>query len=103
MSYTIILTTVEKNEDAKKIAKSLLQEKLAACIQINKIDSIYNWKDKIYEDNEFLLYIKAPKKNYEKIEKLILKIHPYELPQITMIDITKGYKNYLKWIDEVTI
>ncbi|MGQ4833936.1 MAG: divalent-cation tolerance protein CutA [Candidatus Asgardarchaeia archaeon] len=101
--YIQVLTTVEKEDDAKKISKVLLEKKLAACIQIiGPIKSMYWWKEKIEEATEYILAIKTKAGLYEELEKTIKEIHPYEVPEIIAIPIEKGLEDYLNWIKEVT-
>jgi periplasmic divalent cation tolerance protein len=98
--YIQIFTTIENKEDAEKIAKSLIEKRLAGCIQIiGPISSIYWWKNKIETSQEWLCIIKSKKKLYEEIEKSIKEIHPYEIPEIIAIQIISGSKDYLKWLD----
>ena len=101
--YIQVFTTVEKKEDAKRIAKILLENRLAACVQIvGPIESMYWWKEKIEEATEYLIIIKSRDALYEKLEKAIRENHPYEVPEIIVSEIKKGYKEYISWIDEVT-
>jgi periplasmic divalent cation tolerance protein len=98
--YIQIFTTTENKEDAEKIAKSLIEKRLAGCIQIiGPISSIYWWKNKIETSQEWLCIIKSKKKLYEEIEKSIKEIHPYEIPEIIAMQIISGSKDYLKWLD----
>jgi periplasmic divalent cation tolerance protein len=98
--YIQIFTTIENKEDAEKIAKSLIEKRLAGCIQIiGPISSIYWWKNKIETSQEWLCIIKSKKKLYEEIEKSIKEIHPYEIPEIIAMQIISGSKDYLKWLD----
>ncbi len=101
-NYSLIQTTTDSKELARKIAKELLDKKLAACIQIIPIESLYTWEQEIKEDKEYLLQIKTISKNYKKIEELILSLHSYSTPEIISIPIYSGFKGYLDWIkDEV--
>jgi len=97
-NYSLIQTTTDSKELAKKIAKELLDKKLAACIQIFPIESLYTWEQEIKEDKEYLLQIKTISKNYKKIEELILSLHNYTTPEIISISINRGFKGYLDWI-----
>ena len=98
--YIQIFTTIEKKEDAEKIAKSLIEKRLASCIQIvGPISSIYWWKNKIETSQEWLCIIKSKKNLYEEIEKSIKEVHPYEIPEIIAMPIISGSKDYLKWLD----
>ena len=97
--FILILNTTNSLTSAEKIAKTLVHEKLAACVNIlPKIKSIYSWKKKICKEEEFLLIIKTSLSLYSKVEKRILEIHPYETPEIIQISIQKGNKSYLNWI-----
>ena len=94
-----IQTTVDSKTNANKIANFLVKNKLAACVQINTINSIYRWKGKIENTNEYLLLIKG--KNFKKIEKAIKSLHPYEVPEIIQTKI-KANKEYLSWLNKET-
>lgn len=103
MDTTIVFCTVSSKEEAKKIAYSLIEKKLAACANIvNDITSVYSWKNEICEDNEFLLIIKTREEKFEELKKEILSLHSYELPEIIMIPITTGLPEYLNWIKKQT-
>ncbi|MEM2928405.1 MAG: divalent-cation tolerance protein CutA [Nitrososphaerota archaeon] len=98
--YIQVFTTTEKREDAEKIAKSLIEKRLAGCIQIiGQISSIYWWKNKIETSQEWLCIIKSKRNLYEEIEKSIKEIHPYETPEIIAMPIISGSEDYLKWLD----
>ena len=98
MRMIVILTTVSKKQDAENLAKLLVEKRLAACVNIIKIEkSIFQWKGKVTEAEEFLLLIKTAKP-YEKLERFIRKNHPYKLPEIISFPIAKGYKKYLDWV-----
>ncbi len=95
----IILTTVSKKQDASKLATSLIKEKLAACVNIIKIEkSIYRWKGKVEEQGEYLLIIKTIAPKYLQLERFIKKHHPYELPEIVKINVEGGSNEYLQWV-----
>jgi len=93
-----VITTVDKKNKANEIAQILLDKKLAACIQIFPINSLYKWKGKKEKAKELVLFIKG--KNFKKIEKEIKKIHPYKIPEIIQVKITKANKDYLNWIEK---
>ncbi|MDD3593256.1 MAG: divalent-cation tolerance protein CutA [Candidatus Gastranaerophilales bacterium] len=99
MSYCIVLTTTAKKIDALKIARALVVRKLCACVNIAaNITSVYEWKDELCEEEEFLLIIKSVDKNFDNIKKTIIELHPYELCEVIQIPVTKGYDKYLEWI-----
>lgn len=103
MNIVVIQTTCSSKEEAKKIAKVLVVEKLAACVQLSEIESFYNWNNEFCCDNETLLNIKTIKENFEKIKSRILELHSYDLPEIIQLDITNASEEYLKFIGENTI
>lgn len=96
--YCIILTTTDSIKVANTIAHELVENNLSACVQINDIDSIYKWDNKITQSKEFRLVIKAKTDQYQNIENLILSLHNYTLPQIIQIAISNAYPPYLLWL-----
>ncbi|MGE0051775.1 MAG: divalent-cation tolerance protein CutA [Arcobacter sp.] len=103
MKAIIVQTTCSSKEEAKNIAKILIEEKLAACVQLSEIESLYNWKEEFCSDNETLLNIKTRKDNFDKIKSKILELHSYDLPEIIQLDIANASEEYLKFIGENTI
>jgi periplasmic divalent cation tolerance protein len=100
--YIQVLTTTEKREDAEKIAKTLVEKRLAACIQImGPMLSTYWWKNHVETAEEWLCIIKSKLKLYEELEKSIRQIHPYEVPEILAIPVIVGSKDYLGWLGGV--
>jgi len=104
-NFIQVITTAGKKDDAEKIAKILVEKRLAGCVQIvGPISSTYWWKKKIETDEEWLCFIKSDENLFEKIEKAIKEVHPYETPEIIALPIIKGSKEYLKWLnDELSI
>lgn len=96
--FSIIITTTDKIEIAQEIASYLIQNNLAACVQIDEVLSFFKWEEKISQEKEFRLMIKALSDNYKKIEVAIKTRHNYSLPQIISLDIADGSKEYLDWI-----
>ncbi|MCK4380893.1 MAG: divalent-cation tolerance protein CutA [Candidatus Lokiarchaeota archaeon] len=102
MNYYLFLVTVPNIEEGQKIAKILVETKLAACVNIiQNIISIYRWKGKIEEDNEHLLLIKTTEENNTKIIQKVKEIHSYTEPECIGLKIEKGSETYLDWIKEV--
>jgi periplasmic divalent cation tolerance protein len=100
-SYIQVTTTTETKEQAQKIAQHLVTEKLAACVQIlGPINSIYRWKGKVENTQEWLCLIKTQDDLYNKVEAAIKSLHPYETPEIIAVPIIKGSKEYLSWIED---
>jgi len=99
--YVVVITTTENEQDAEDLAEKILENRLAACIQVQQIKSYYSWKGSIRNDPECLLLIKTRADLFEKLEKFILSNHKYETPEIIQIPITNGFTGYLNWIDAV--
>ncbi len=100
--YSVVITTTGSKNDAEKIIKALLADKLAACIQVYEIKSYYTWKEKVNEDTEQILLIKARADLYPEIEASIKQNHTYEIPEIIQLPISNGSPGYLNWIEEVS-
>lgn len=99
----VVFVTCPKIVEARKIAKGLVKNRLAACVNIiPSINSIYFWEGKLYDDKEVLCIIKTKKALFKKIEIFVKKNHSYKVPEIIALPIIKGSKEYLKWIEEVT-
>ncbi len=99
MSAVIILCTINSQDSAKSIARSLVEEKLCACVNIiPNVCSVYRWEDKIEIDEEFLMLIKTGKHLIEKIKSRIIELHSYDVPEVVVLDISDGSKAYLDWI-----
>ena len=103
MKAIIVQTTCAFKEEAKDIAKTLIEEKLAACVQIMPIESFFNWEEKFCSANETLLNIKTRKENFEKVKSKIKELHSYDVPEIIQLDITNASEEYLKFIGDNTI
>ena len=103
MKAVIVQTTTSNEEEAKKIAKMLIQDKLAACVQLKDIESLYNWDGKLCCERETLLSIKTKKELFSKVKSKILELHSYDTPEIIELDISNISENYLKFIKENTI
>ena len=98
--YCVVVSTFPTKKEAKKAAKKLLKERLAACAQISKIKSLYHWEGKIERSKEYQLKLKSRVDNFVEIEQELSAIHPYETPQIVMLPIVGANSSYLEWIDK---
>ena len=97
--YYVILNTCPDLETAEAIANTLVDEELAACVNIIPgVRSVYLWEGQRTTSQEHLLLIKAMASDYEVIEKTILELHPYELPEIIAVSISAGLPEYLDWL-----
>jgi periplasmic divalent cation tolerance protein len=98
--YAIVTTTTATEEQARTMARSIVEGRLAACVHIGAIHSIYRWRGKLHEEPEWRLAIKTTADRCSELEGHIKAHHPYETPEIVRIEITGGSKQYLDWIDE---
>ena len=103
MKAIIVKTTCASKEEAKYIANILIQDKLAACVQLKDIESLYNWDGKLCCERETLLSIKTKKELFSKVKSKILELHSYDTPEIIELDISNISEDYLKFIKENTI
>lgn len=95
-----VITANEK--EAEKIAKTLVEEKLAACANIFSVRSIYKWAGDIQREDEVAMFIKTRVELVDKIISRVKELHSYEVPCIISLPIEKGYVEFLKWIDNST-
>jgi len=97
----LILVTASSRREARKIARHLVESRLAACVNISQaIQSIYRWEGKRAEEREFLMLIKSTRELFPEIRKQILKIHSYAMPEIICLPIVDGSQAYLKWVGD---
>ncbi|MEZ5333814.1 MAG: divalent-cation tolerance protein CutA [Methanolobus sp.] len=99
--YSIVYTTTGNEADAKMIASELVKQKLAACVNMHPVDSVYLWEGKIENEREIALSIKTMSNKVGEVTECIKKLHSYDLPAIISWEI-KGEKQYLEWISEST-
>jgi periplasmic divalent cation tolerance protein len=91
------------SEVSEKIAKTTLDERVAACVNIiTRVKSIYRWKGKIETASECLLLIKTRTASLDKLRGVVKNVHPYDVPEILAVPITHGNRPYLEWIEEST-
>ena len=97
----LVLTTAGSEEQATKIARELIERRLAACVNISsQINAIYRWQGKIEEAREYLLIIKSDKKLFPEISAAIGHLHSYEVPECLAIPVCEGSVAYLNWMQE---
>ena len=97
----LVLTTASSKEEARRLAKTLVERRLAACVNIvPNINSIYRWKEKVEESQEFLLLMKTTESGVPKLRDAIQELHSYEVPESIVLPIEDGSEKYLNWIEE---
>ncbi len=99
--FILVFITASNKAEAADIARALLKNKLAACVNIvEKIESLFWWKGKIDKAGECLLLVKTKKAKFSPLIKLVKSRHSYEVPEIIALPIITGEKSYLNWINE---
>ena len=96
----VVLTTVSSEKEAARIARHLVEQRLAACVSIVPgARSIYRWKDKVEDTPELLLVIKSRRDLFATLRAALQKAHSYEVPEIVALPIVDGSEPYLAWLD----
>ncbi len=99
----VVLCTCPDEDTAAVMARELVRKHLAACVNVQgRIRSIYRWNNEVTEDTEALMVIKTTTSRYRELERVIVELHPYELPEIIAVPIEQGFERYLAWIQDST-
>jgi periplasmic divalent cation tolerance protein len=99
MFYVVVIITTPNKEEAVKIVRSLLEERLIACANIvGPVSSLFWWQGKIDEENEFLVFMKSHKSLFERVSERVMEIHSYDVPEIVALPIIEGSPPYLDWL-----
>jgi periplasmic divalent cation tolerance protein len=101
-TVSLLMTTIDSDEAASRIAKAMLGARLAACVQIFPIRSHYVWQGELREDTEYALHLKIRSCDYAAAEALILQLHSYDTPEILRFDVAEGAPGYLDWVERST-
>lgn len=102
-SFHLVLVTAGSQEEAGAIAHALVQRKLAACVNIVPIQSIYSWQGEIQTDQEWQLLIKTTLSCWDALNAAINELHSYEVPEIIALPIVNGSSAYLNWVTNMTL
>lgn len=97
--FVVVLCTAPVG-GAEKIAKPLVEERLAACVNVSQVRSYFTWEGKLSQDNEELMFIKTERRMIEPLKKRIKELHSYQLPEIIVFPIVEGDAAYLQWIGD---
>jgi periplasmic divalent cation tolerance protein len=96
----VVLVTCGKREEAEHLAQCVVEQRLAACVNvISGIGSWYWWEEKVTHDEELLLVIKTSRSKFEELRKEIQRLHSYSVPEIVALPIVEGSQDYLNWMD----
>ncbi len=99
----LVTCTVDAEERARELASALVEERLAACVQVlGPIASVYRWRGEVEAATEWLLLAKTTEARFPALRDVIVRRHPYELPEIVAVPITEGLPAYLRWVAEAT-
>ncbi len=100
--FVMVSTTTESGEDAEKLARTLVDERLVACVQSIPISSVYRWKGEVESASEILLLAKTRQALADRVVARIKENHSYEVPEIVVTPISGGHQDYLNWITAET-
>ena len=99
--YRVVLSTAGSESQAREIARTLVERRLAACVNVvPAIASVYRWQGKVVEDQEALLIIKTTAARFEELRAAIRELHTYETPEVIALALSDGDPDYCAWIDE---
>jgi periplasmic divalent cation tolerance protein len=96
----VVLSTASTAAEAEAIARRLVEERLAACVNVvTGVKSFYRWKGKIEKSPEWLLVIKSSRGRFEELRAALEKLHSYDVPEVIALPVVEGTKNYLHWME----
>ena len=103
MTARIVFCTCPDAPTAARLAKTLVDERLAACVNVvGGVASTYRWKDEVHVDDEVLLVIKTMADRFEAMQARLIALHPYEVPEVLAIEPAGGAAPYLAWLERET-
>lgn len=94
----VVITTVANADQARSLARAMIEARVAACAQIMPMASIYRWDGKVVEDSEQMILFKTMAASYEELQAKILSLHPYDTPEIIQLPVSAGFHKYLAWV-----
>ncbi|MEE9236149.1 MAG: divalent-cation tolerance protein CutA [Candidatus Acidoferrales bacterium] len=96
----VVLVACGSGEEAERIARALVEERLAACVNVMQpVRSLYRWQGKVCDEPEVLLSIKTSRPLFDRVRRVVEKLHSYEVPEVVCLPIIDGAPNYLNWLD----
>ena len=102
--FRVVLVTCATLEEARKIARGVVEKRLAACVNIvtHAVESFYAWEGKLENSSEYLLMMKTTDERVEELQKEVLTLHSYDTPEFIVLPIVAGSEEYLKWLGDST-
>jgi periplasmic divalent cation tolerance protein len=100
--FGVITTTVESLDQARDLARQIVDSRLAACVHVSPVESVYRWKGAVESATEHLLAAKAPIKHADKLITFIRDRHTYDVPEIIVVPIAGGSDAYMAWLEQET-
>lgn len=98
MGLIAVVTTCATRDEALRIAHALVERRLAACVQLSAIDSVYRWQGEVQQEPEVRLVVKTVDSRYDEVERAIRGLHPYTLPQIVAVALDRALPAYADWV-----
>jgi periplasmic divalent cation tolerance protein len=96
----VVLSTCASAEEAQRVARALVEKRLAACVNVmSGVRSVYRWKDAIEDEEEVLLLIKSSRALLEELREEIERLHSYEVPEVIALSVVDGSERYLAWMN----
>ncbi|MEO2240929.1 MAG: divalent-cation tolerance protein CutA [Euryarchaeota archaeon] len=96
----LVYSTAGDREEAKRIARRLIEEGLAACVNLWPIESVYEWEGEVEEDEEVALLVKTTAERAERVVRRIVELHSYDVPAVLVIPVLGGHGEFLEWVRE---
>ena len=100
--FRVVLVTCATLEEARKIARGVVEKHLAACVNIvtHAVESFYTWEGKLEDSSEYLLMMKTTEERLGELQKEVLGLHSYDTPEFIVVPIIEGSEKYLQWLSE---
>ncbi len=100
-AFRVVISTAGTEEEGARIAKSLIERKLCACVNlVPKVRSFYRWEGAIQDDAEVLLIMKTTKEKLQRLSEHLAEIHSYDVPEVLAVAVDQGRASYLEWLEE---
>jgi periplasmic divalent cation tolerance protein len=100
--FRVVLVTCATLEEARKIAREVVEKRLAACVNVvtHAVESFYTWEGKLENGSEYLLMMKTSEERLEELQKEVLRLHSYDTPEFIVVPVVGGSQAYLTWLEE---